>query len=198
MIAHFLRPGLLRRAVMPALLIAAVLGSGWYLASLRKADEEAQEADGQTPNFFMERFTTTSMGEDGRPTRRISADYMAHFTDTGSNEFTQPRLTLYSATGTPWEVKSERGWASSNEDVMLLLGKVHIWRDDADGERIIDIHTSDLRVLPATSYGETDQPVLISRGATESRGLGMRVYLEDDRLELLSRVRTVHDPTKRQ
>ena len=188
---------LLRRAGLPSLLVVAVLATGWLLASLRQADDAAREAAAHTPRLFMEDFTTTTMGADGRPTRRMTATYMAHFGDTGGSEFTEPRLTLYPRTGTPWQVRSERGWASAEEDVMLLLGKVHIWRDDADGNRLLDIDTRDLRVLPATSYGETDQPVVIERRDMVARGLGMRVYLEDDRIELLSKVRTVHDRSRK-
>ena len=187
----------LRRAGWPLALVACVLATGWMLASLRDEEDQAGEAAAHTPDFYMENFTTTTMGVDGSPARRISADYMAHFGDTESSEFTQPYLMLYpDGGGMPWEVRSERGWASARDDVMLLLGEVHIWRDTPEGERLIDIHTSDLRVIPASDYGETDQPVTIRRGNVVSHGLGMRAYLEDDRLELLSRVRTIHEPPR--
>ena len=186
----------LRRAGWPLALAACVVVTGWMLASLRDEERAAREAAAHTPDFYMENFTTTTMGADGSPTRRISADYMAHFADTESSEFTNPYLVLYPESGEPWQVRSERGWASAHDDVMLLLGEVHIWRDTAEGERLLDIHTRDLRVLPATDYGETDQPVTIRRGNVRSSGLGMRAYLEDDRLELLSKVRTVYDPPR--
>lgn len=191
-----LRNPWLRRVGWPLALAACVVLTGWMLALLRDEERAIREDATHTPDFYMENFTTTTMGPDGAPTRRISAEYMAHFADTGSSEFTRPYMVLYADSGPPWQVRSERGWASARDDVMLLLGQVHIWRDSAAGERLVDIHTRDLRVLPATDYGETDQPVLIRRGHVESRGLGMRAYLEDDRLELLSKVRTVYDPPR--
>ena len=182
--------------IWPLALLFGVLVTGWMLTTLRETEQVVEQTAAHTPDFFMERFTTTTMGADGLPHRRLAADYMAHFADTESSEFTQPTITLFPTSGPPWEVRSERGWSSANDDVMLLLGKVHIWRDDSDGVRLIEIHTSDLRVLPSTGYGETDQPVEIRRGRTISHGLGMRAYLEDDRLELLSRVRTIHEPLR--
>ena len=185
-----------RRAAWPLALALCVVVTGWMLASLRDEERAERASAAHTPDFYMENFTTTTMGPDGSPARRISAEYMAHFADTESSEFTRPYVVLYPESGPPWEVRSERGWASARDEVMLLLGKVHIWRDTPSGERLIEIHTSDLRVIPATDYGETDQPVTIVRGNVESRGLGMRAYLEDDRLELLSNVQTVYDPPR--
>ena len=82
---------------------------------------------------------------------------------------------------------------SADDDVMLLLGEVHIWRDGADGVREIDLRTTDLRVLPESEYGETDKPVVIRTPGSESRGIGMRAYLNQRRIELLSEVRTIYE-----
>ena len=100
--------------------------------------------------------------------------------------------------GEPWHVRSERGWVSAAGDVMLLLGKVHIWRNTADGELDLDIKTEDLRVLPDSDYGETDKPVLITTPTSESRGVGMRAFLDTSRYELLSQVQTVYDKKRAQ
>ena len=44
-------------------------------------------------------------------------------------------------------------------------------------------------------YGETDRPVVITTPTTETRGVGMKAYLKESRLELLSKVHTRHEPT---
>ena len=146
------------------------------------------------PDYYVENFTTTTMDENGFPRRRVTADYMAHFPDTDTHELANPQLILYRESKSPWYVRSERGWISSNQEVMLLLGKVHIWRNDSAGERELDIRTEDMRVLPNSDYGETDRLVVISTPTSESRGVGMRAFLDKSRLELLSQVHTVYEP----
>jgi lipopolysaccharide export system protein LptC len=103
---------------------------------------------------------------------------------------------MYRQEGEPWHVRSERGWVSPSGDVMLLLGKVHIWRNNASGLKELDIKTEDLRVLPEDEYGETDKPVLITTPTSETRGVGMKAHLAESRLELLSNVKTRHEPSK--
>ncbi len=80
---------------------------------------------------------------------------------------------------------------------MLLLGKVHIWKNALSGERQVDIRTEDLRVLPETEYGETDKQVIITTPSSQSRGVGMRAWLKQSRLELLSQVHTVYEQPSR-
>ena len=175
-------------------LIAAAAVSAWMLHSLEPQSLSPVEPPGHVPDFFMENFTTTTTDEQGQLRRRIEADYMAHFPDTDTNEFTRPYLVLYNDRGAmPWHVTSERGWLSAGGEVMFLLGEVHIWRNTPQGKRRLVIETEDLRVLPDADYGETDKTVVITTAHSRSHGVGMRAYMDESRLELLSQVRTVYD-----
>ena len=52
------------------------------------------------PDFFMEQFSTITMDEEGRPKRRMTADYIAHFADTETKELENPYLIVYHPTRT--------------------------------------------------------------------------------------------------
>jgi len=173
------------------LMLVLVAGTGWLLRELETTRVTGGGEREHIPDFYMETFTTTTMNASGRPERRLHAPYMEHFPDDTS-EFERPYLILYDEPDPPWHVRSERGWASADGEVILFLGDVFIWRDDENGERALEIETQDLRVLPETEYGETDRPVVIRTPKSETRGVGMRTYLAENRLELLSRVHTVY------
>lgn len=170
------------------LLLAAA--SGVVLRQLEQQPALPGTDSGHTPDFFMEGFRSTVMGLDGEPVRVLEARELLHFPDTQTKELEEPYLTLYQPDRPPWHVRSERGWVSASGDVLLLQGAVHVWRDTPGGERIVDIHTHDLRILPDTDYGETDKPVSITTQSQTSHGTGMRAYLGENRLELLARVKT--------
>ena len=181
-----------QRVALAVLLVLAA-SSAWILHDLEPGSLLDEAPPIQVPDFFVENFVTTIRDDEGRPRQRIEAVYMAHFPETGARELTWPRLTMYGANTTPWQARSERGWMSASGDVMLLQGEVVIWRNDRDGEPRIQIKTRDMRVLPETNYGESDQPVVITTRHSRSRGIGMRAWLEKGRLELLSQVHTVFD-----
>ena len=181
---------------VPAVVLAilAVTSTVW-VSQLGRLDGQLERFEGHTPDLTMEEFQVTTMGKNGRPLRRLSAAYMAYFGDTQTKELTHPHLVLYREQAEPWHVASERGWVSADDDVVMLLGKVDIWRDKPDGKREIHVETEDLRVLPDEEYAETELPVSISTPESYTRGTGMRAYLDESRVELLSRVRTVIDRT---
>lgn len=178
------------------LAILAVASTVW-LAKLGNVDEKTKRFTGHAPDLTMEEFEVTTMGEDGTPLRRLSAAYMAHFTDTETKELKHPHLVVYREESEPWHVASERGWVSAENDVLMLLGKVDIWRNSTDGMREVHIETEDLRVLPNDEYAETTLPVRFSTRGSLTTGTGMRAFLGESRVQLVSKVKTVINPIVR-
>lgn len=182
------------RYIAVFLFLAAVALLSFWILNLLDA-EPSKQADGvrRPPDYYVENFTATTLDQSGFPSRRLDAAYMAHYPDTDTHEFRDPYMVFFAELATPWHVRSERGRVSPDGEEMLLLGKVHIWRNNESGKRQVDIRTEDLRVLPGTEYGETEKRVIITTPTSESRGLGMRAWMGESRLELLSQVRTVYE-----
>ena len=65
------------------------------------------------------------------------------------------------------------------------------------GKREIHIETHDLRVLPREEYAETELPVSISTPESLTHATGMRAYLDESRVQLLSKVKTTIEPVVR-
>ena len=174
---------------VPAALLAAAGTSGWMLYNLDFDAPVAAQRPSDAPDAYMENFVTVEMDGAGKPKRRIEADYMAYHADE-TIELSNPRYVLYRVDGEPWHVRSERGHVSADGTVLLLMGKVDIWRNDASGARALDIRTEHLKVLPDSEYGETEEPVTIRTPTSISAGVGLRAYLDETRFQLLSQVRT--------
>ena len=179
----------LLRWLFAAALLAAAGASGWVLYNLEFDNPVAARVAPDAPDAYMERFVTIEMDREGKPRRRIEADYMAYHVDQ-TVELTNPRYVLFRTDGEPWHMQAESGRVSADRTVVRLLGRVDVWRNDASGARDLDIRTEHLKVLPDTEYGETEEPVTIHTPTSLSTGVGMRAYLDETRFELLSQVRT--------
>lgn len=176
------------------LLVLAAAATAWWLSRLGDGAERSQRLKAHEPDYYMENFTQTTMNAAGGPLHRLSAEMMLHYPDDDSTELVRPVLEVYNEAATPWRVRAEKGWVSANSDVVLLTGEVHIWRDSENGERELDVLTRDLRVLPRERYAETDKPTRIHAPGVLYTAVGMRAVFQEDRLELLSRVRGRHEP----
>lgn len=189
---------MIRRALPMLVLVLLAVGSAWLLREVEVGPPSTSAKLAHVPDYYMRDFVTTTMGPTGKPRRRLEADYLEHFPDTGTSELQEPYLIVYKGARPPWHVRSRRGSVSPDGNVILLTGPVHIWRDDAQGQRTVDLHTRDVRWVANASYGQTDKPVLIRTPTSETTGVGMKAWLEQDRIQVLSRVHTHYVATKEQ
>ena len=167
--------------------------SFWLLHRLDIEDFALRVPDPHEPDYYIENMTRTTTGVAGELKNILRAERVEHFPDDDSTELASPHLEIYNGNVEPWHVVAERGWVSSGNDVVLLHGEVEIWRLGDAGQRIYQVLTSELRVLPKEQYAESDNPTTIIGPSTVTHAIGMRANFAHDRLELLQRVRSRHE-----
>lgn len=181
-------------ALITALTVAAfAVFSFWLLQNLEDAETAKGASAPHEPDYFIENMVRRTTGVDGEVANILRADRVEHFPDDDSTELASPHLEIYNGDPQPWHVVAERGWVSSGNDVVLLHGEVEIWRLDDSGQRVYEVLTSELRVLPKEQYAETDSPAIIVGPATVTRATGMRANFAHSRLELVNRVRSKYE-----
>jgi lipopolysaccharide export system protein LptC len=180
------------RWLVPLTLLMLVGTSTWWLSHLEKREKRAGRG-AHEPDSFMEGLTRTTMDKNGRLKERLLADRMEHFPND-SAKLVRPHLELYNPKGIPWRVTADRGWVKANGKEALLKGQVRIWREDPAGRPEIEVFTSVLRVFREGEYADTKAPTTIKSPTSVSHGIGMRYYLKEERLILLSKVKTHYEP----
>ncbi len=179
-----------RRTLLFGGLLLALLGGSKWLAEIAEDKANLPEAAAHTADYFLDNFTNTVMGEDGKPYRRLSAERMLHFPDDDSTELTKPKITLFEKDSPPWRISSEQGWLSGDGDLLLLKGTVTIDREQANGIRPMHILTRNLRVQPKENYAETDEAITISSLGSRLQSKGMQAWFNKPvRMKFLTNVR---------
>ncbi len=180
--------------------IAAAIGSVllgvltfWLLERLDDDDEARQRAAADQPDYYLEEMTRRTMNREGGLQSVLTAEAVTHFPLDDTTELAHPHMEIYNGGESPWQVVAERGLVKADNEVILLQGRVEIWRVNARGVREYEILTSELRVFPKVQYAETDRLATIKGPATITRTRGFRANFEHNRLELLERVRTRYD-----
>jgi lipopolysaccharide export system protein LptC len=178
-------------------LIAAAIFTGWLVDRVDSTAPRPEEARRHDPDYYMENFSQLSMDPGGGLDNKLQAEFMVHYLDDDSSELVRPRLELYNDSRPPWIVVAERGWVSAGNEVILLYGPVEIWRNHADGEREVEVLTTNLRILADEDYAESDYPTTIRSRTTTTHAVGMRARFGKGHLELLERVRSRHHSEER-
>jgi len=174
-----------------ALILVIVAGvSYWVLDKLSEDGATKLSKLAHYPDFYMENFTTLTMNQDGSPKNRLTAVYMAHYPDDNTTELHEPELEIFRKDKPPINVRSDKGWVTSNNDVILLSGNVYLHQIDKDGKLKLELITEDARVLVDQKYAETDKAVTLISKKSTTTSIGMRAYLQEQRMEFLNNVQT--------
>ncbi|MBL1142268.1 MAG: LPS export ABC transporter periplasmic protein LptC [Proteobacteria bacterium] len=174
-----------------ALILVIIAGfTYWALDKLTEDDLTELSKLAHYPDYYMENFTTLTMNQDGTPKNRLYAAYMAHYPDDNTSELHEPILKIFRAEKQPINVRSDKGWVTSNNDVILLDGNVYLHQNDDDGSLKLELLAEDARVLVDQKYAETDNATTLISKKSTTTSIGMRAYLQEQRLEFLSNVKT--------
>ncbi len=174
-----------------AIILAIIAGfSYWALDKLTDDDVTKLSKLAHYPDYYMENFTTLTMNQDGTPKNRLNAEYMAHYPDDNTSELHEPELEIYRRDKQPIYVESDMGWVTSNNDVILLSGNVYLHQNDNNGELKLELITEDARVLVDQKYAETDKAATLISKKSTTTSIGMRAYLQEQRMEFLNNVHT--------
>src|SRR5690606_41333481 len=82
---------------------------------------------------------------------------------------------------------------SLHDALPILFTDVRVFQE-SEQEGLLELLTSELRIKASQQYAETDKAVKMRAQQGHLDTLGMKAYLGEDRIELLSRVRGTYEP----
>lgn len=105
----------------------------------------------------------------------------------------QPNLVVTGAGSAPWVVTADQGRIDQNGQRVTLTDNVRAAQQSAE-QGLIELLTSELRIKTAEQYAETDKAVKMRAQQGHLDTIGMKAFLSEDRIELLSQVRGTYEP----
>lgn len=137
--------------------------------------------------------------EAGKLSYEFVADTLRHFRQdfnaVGDDDYTVldvPVLTLYTD-DLPWYISAQSGTLSQAGELLILRDNVRIWQQD-ESENVTELTTSVLEIQPTQKMVSTQEDVRITSPQGQVEARGMTVDLETKHIQLLERVRGVHEP----
>ena len=130
--------------------------------------------------------------EDGSLDYEMTAVKLEHQKATDITFVTTPDLLLFRGNVQPWHIQSARAEVGPKGKEVELIDDVRVARTDAKGQPSI-LTTTRLTVFPDKNYAQTEQAVKIDAANGVTTAVGMKAYLKDSRMHLLSNVRGQHE-----
>lgn len=188
------------RGILSLVGLAALAGLSygllrWVESSLR----EPAPADSQAPVLIVEQSRAVRLNAAGVRESVVEAPRSWQLPGQGGVRLEQPILDWYQPDGQTkeWRVQAEQGWIAADNQLARLAGEVVMRRDAESGKPPVTITTRDVWLHRAERYAETAAPVKAVIPGGELHAVGVRAWLDQERLELLSEVRGFYEPPQR-
>jgi len=170
--------------------IAAVLGAidYWNVSPESFLEKPVAQVDESAIDYYAINAHSVQYLPDGKMQYDMTADKVEHMKASEVTLLTRPNLQMYRGTTYPWHVTSERAEVNPDGTEVELIDKVRVARTD-ERKRDTIITTTRMTVFPQKQYAQTEQAVRIDGAGGTTTGTGMKAYLKDGRMDLLSNVR---------
>lgn len=160
----------------------------WNISPERFLDKPVVKVDDSAIDYYAINAHSVQYLPDGKLQYEMTSDKVEHVKASEVTLLTNPDLNMFRGTEFPWHVQSERGEVNPDGTQVELIDSVRITRFDEKNRKTL-ITTTRMTVFPQQQYAQTDQPVRIDGAGGVSTGNGMKAYLKESRIHLLSNVR---------
>lgn len=178
--------------------LAALAGAAaltWWLNNLVVPLPALPEREPQhNPDYSMERFAIAEISDRGATHYRLQAQQMDHYPDDGTTRLVKPDLLLYGKDGATYTLNAVEGVATAQHEEIRLNGDVVIERPATATQEWMRIATRDVVVRHNESYAETKERVVMQDPLFMAQAVGMRLFVKQGRVQLLSGVRGSYAP----
>ena len=169
----------------------ALLALGWFVFPLPLHPPDPAPSRETGPHLSMEQVDSLTTDPSGRLHRRLRADELRRMVPGAKSMLLRPRLTIFPEAGPSWRFEAESGEVSPDGKNIYLPGPVQGRRDAVEP---LEVAGRDFRIMDTNGYGESDEPATVRGASFEARGTGVKMWMEEGRIELLSDAGSVMRP----
>jgi LPS export ABC transporter protein LptC len=171
----------------------AILAALLYFQGAENGNGDSTASDyGVTePGFAAVHAQLIETGEDGLPLYRLDADRIEQPQPQGTIFLTAPRLDYQPEPGNHWTLTAQHGQMPQDAGTAELDGAVHAEGVPAGSTAPVHIDTEQLHLDMMQKIATSPIAVRVDWGGNRLTGHGMRADLQNDTLQLASKVRGV-------
>jgi lipopolysaccharide export system protein LptC len=173
------------------LLLAAAALVTWYFGRpAPSAKPRAADSRAYPLGYYLRDAVLLGTDDQGRISYRLHAGLVEERPDEARLALENVRFEYEPSEKIPWTIIAARGEAPIGDErpYVDLSGNVELTRAPAAQGAPTRVDTEMLRLVPDEHLASADGPVQISVGGNALDAVGLKAFLEDDRVELESQV----------
>lgn len=158
----------------PVLLLSTVAMLTYWLDAQVQGGRSARTSPPE-PDYFLEDFSATRFGTDGRIVQQLTAKKLVHYPEGVPTDVESPNLTDTQPGRATIRARADKAKLSPDNEHMYLTGNVVVERDARDGRGKLVVNSEYLHVQPKLEKADTDRRVTIVDASGRHVGNAMEV-----------------------
>ncbi len=176
-----------QRLLITAALVAAPL-LWWGLITPEENEPSAKGSPAEQVDFFIRRAEITRWQDDGAVGQVLTTPLMQHYPEQAAMRLETPVTRVPGNAGGHYLLSADQGTLPDSREQILLAGNVQLHDNPAAG--LPGLMTTDqLTLYPPRDYAHTDHSVQMQRGPDTTSAIGMDLFFDQQRIDLLSDVK---------
>ena len=178
-------------------LISVLALASWWLTQWQFEPKPILVSSENSPDLISHGYYKMTMDKDGLPKSELLANEMRHYPKDGSNQFTQPVMTLFKPDQAPWVLHAETAVMEKDGDTLHMNGKSVIEREESANNKALTVYSADLLVKLSTHFAESKAFTELFSPPHKTTGTGVEVTFSSPiHLKLLSTVKGYYELKK--
>jgi lipopolysaccharide export system protein LptC len=160
-------------AMFPLFMLLLLAGLTFWLSRVIQSDAPRGPLR-HDPDYWAEGVELKRFDSNGKLQHTLVADKLLHYPDDDTTIVTRPHVTYHRQP--PVEIWARMAYVGRDGKEVDLVDEVRLLRHGAPGNvPATTLETRTLKILPDEEKAHTDDPVVLTRGASIVRGTGLDV-----------------------
>ncbi|MDI9818353.1 MULTISPECIES: LPS export ABC transporter periplasmic protein LptC [unclassified Legionella] len=174
--------------------LIALACSGWYFASSSPKIKLDDKTLSQSPDTIVSNLTVRRFDETGKLVNYMQTPEMQHIPADNVHLLKTPRITIVQPGQSPWKISSNHAKAIHGGNKIIFIENVIIHQNKGERSQESTLKTERLTYFPKRKLALTKLAVSFEQPGSIVHSTGMRAYLDDKRVQLLSRTHAIYKP----
>ena len=158
-----------------SLLLALAVLTFWLRYATELPEERRDGKNRHDPDFIVSDSVLRKLDASGQLQYTLNSVEIRHYPDDDSSDMIKPQLIYRYPTRPSVTIRAERGHSNKEGQQVDLYGDVQITRAASAKDEEMNGYTPELTVFPDDEKAFTKSPVLITKGKSWLKGVGMQI-----------------------
>ena len=181
-----------RTLLVAAIILLPILVLWGIFGTPSQSKHQAKDRDPDSIDFFINDAEVITWNAQGQRNGAWHAEKLQHRTGAKESDLFSPSGTITTDAGLIYKIQAKKGYFTDSQSEIALAGDVQVHHNPQSGPNQ-RLSTQSMIYYPEQKLAQTDDLVTFTEGTSSTQAKGLKFYLNERRLELLSDVRGTYD-----